>query len=399
MLRMLKNQIAPIISSILNGGVAILDEHKNAVSISLKKYNQRSITEPTEENTIKGSKDCFVESLRTNTATIRNKIRSSSLKFERFIIGDRSNTAVNIVYYDGITNPDMVQVLRERLSEIKCDHVLTTSMIEEFIIHKRNMFPSIIYSERPDKFAADITEGCVCLLVDGLPLGMVLPATIVRCLQAPEDYSKTPLFSSILRNLRFAMLLITLFLPGFYISITTFHQEMIPNQLVISLEAAKQGVPFPTFLEVILMLIAFEVLVEAGLRLPKNFGQLVSIVGAVVIGQATVTAKILSPAVVVIIAITAMAGYTIPDQDFSDALRIWRFILVICSSLLGLTGLVLGGLVLTSIWCDMETLGVPFISPFAMSRSPKLKDTLFRYPMNKQKYRPFNLQPVDEVRR
>lgn len=388
-----------IVSGVLNGSVAVIDENKSAVTISLKKYNQRSITELTEENTLKGSKDCFVESLRTNTATLRSKIRSSSLKFERYTIGDRSNTPVNIVYFDGIANPDMVQSLRERLSEIKCDHVLTTSMIEEFIIHKRTMFPSIIYSERPDKFAADITEGCVCLLVDGLPLGMILPATIVKCMQAPEDYSKTPFFASLLRNLRFAMMLITLFLPGFYISITTFHHEMIPSQLVISLEAAKQGVPFPTFLEVILMLIAFEVLIEAGLRLPKNFGQLVSIVGAVVIGQATVTAKILSPAVVVVIAITAMAGYTIPNQDFSDGLRVWRFILVICSSLLGLTGLVLGGIVLVSIWSDAETLGVPFMSPFAVSRAPNLKDTVFRAPMNKQKTRPLDLQPVDEVRR
>ena len=388
-----------IVAGVLNGDVAIVGEHKQAVAVAMKKYNQRGIAEPTEENTLKGSKDCFVECLRTNTATLRSKIRSSSLKFERYTIGERSNTAVNIVYYEGIANPDMVQTLRDRLSQIKCDHVLTTSMIEEFIVHKRTMFPSIVYSERPDKFAADITEGCVCLLVDGLPLGLIMPATIVKCLQAPEDYSKTPLFASILRILRFTMLLITLFLPGFYIAITTFHQEMIPSQLVVSIEAAKQGVPFPTFLEVVLMLIAFEVLVEAGLRLPKNFGQLVSIVGAVVIGQATVTAKILSPAVVVVIAITAMAGYTIPDQDFSDALRVWRFILVVCSSLLGLTGLVLGGIVLASIWCDMETLGVPFMSPFATSHAPTFGDTILRAPMPKHTRRPFALRPLDEVRR
>lgn len=227
----------------------------------------------------------------------------------------------------------------------------------------------------------------------------MIPGTFGAFLQAPEDYSQSFIISSLIRFLRFALVFVTLFLPGFYISVSSFHIEMIPTDLALAITASKEGVPFLTFIEVLFMLLAFEVLVEAGLRLPKTIGQAVSVVGAVVVGQAAVDARLVSPAVVVIIAITAISSFTMPNQDFSNALRLWRFIFAIFSSIIGLYGLSIGAIILLHHLSSMEVFGVPYLSPFVGGDGKNMQDAVFRFPFSSQKKRPMSLRTTNKKRR
>lgn len=393
--------INDVISDILNGSTAIIfDGEKTAFTFNIYGFEKRSITEPSGETSIKGSRDSFVETLRTNTSTVRRKIKSHNLKIEKVTIGQRTKTKVDIFYMNGITDKKMVEDLKNKLLSINEDVVLSTGFIEEYIIDNKYItFPQIIYTQRPDKFCADIVEGRVGIIVDGLPDAFIIPATLLQCLQAVDDYSQDFIVSSILRILRFILMFVTIFLPGYFIAITTFHQGLIPSELAIFIKSSKEGVPFPTFLETSIMLIAFEILTEAGLRLPKAIGQTVSIVGAVIIGQAAVNARLVSPTVVVVIAITAISGYAMPNQDFSNATRLWRIIVVVLSSILGLFGTFLGAFFLLMLLCNMEAFSVPYLAPFVSTENQNLQDSIIRLPIPLQKKRPINLKVNDEMRR
>lgn len=315
-------------------------------------------------------------------------------------IGQQTITPVAICYVDGIANPHLIKELTKRLEKIDIDGVLTTAAIEEYIIDdKSSTFPQIVYTERPDKFCSNLLEGRVGILIDGLPTAFIVPGVINQFMQAPEDYSRNFLVASMIDIIRYLSLIVTLFLPGFYISISTFHQEMIPTELALSIIASKEGVPFPTFIEVIVLLIAFEVLLEAGLRMPKPIGQAVSIVGALVVGQSAVEAKMVSPAVVIIAAVTLIAGFTIPNQDFSNAARLWRIIMTIFPSIAGLFGLALGLIGLLLHLATIETFGVAYLTPFAANEGNELaKDTIVRLPMWIMKKRPRSLRTINKKR-
>lgn len=393
-----RDKISDVIDDILTGNAVLLfDSIHCAVSFDVKGFEKRSITEPTGENVIKGAKDSFVETIRVNTATCRRKIKSPNLVIEETIVGKQSKTPVAIVYLKNIVNKELVAEVRKRLDSIEIDRAITPGYVEEFIVDNKNsVFPQIQYTERPDKFCTNIVDGRVGVIIDGHPVAYIVPATLPMFLQAPEDYSQQFIVSSIIRYLRYTAMFVTLLLPGFYVSITTFHLEMIPTELAISIAASKEGVPFPMPVEVFIMLAAFELLVEAGLRLPRTIGQAVSIVGAVVVGQSAVQAKLLSPATVVIIALTAIASFTMPNQDFSNALRLWRFILFILGSLIGMFGLTSGLIFLIFHWSQMETYGVPYLSPFISNGSSQLMDTIVRMPLSTMKNRPKELKNINK---
>ena len=390
-----------VISDILLGSTALIfDNEKTAITFHNAGFEKRSITEPTGENVIRGSKDSFVETLRVNTSIIRNKIKSQNLKIEQITIGERTQTPVDIIYIDGIVNIKMVDELKKRLEGINIDGALTTSIIEEYLIERKyTLFPQIIYTERSDKFCSDIVEGRIGLIVDGIPSTFILPATLLQCLQAPEDYSQNFIFSSAIRLMRFVLMVIALILPAFYTAVTSFHQEMIPSKLASFIVTAKEGVPFPTFIEVIFMLVTFEILIEAGIRLPKAIGQAMSIVGAVIVGQSAIEANLVSPAVLVIVALSAISSFAMPNQDLSNAIRFWRFIIVILASIIGLFGLMMGLLALLLVLADMEFLGVPYLSPFVASEYMDLKDSIFRLRLPNLHKRPYNLKTSDRKRR
>ncbi len=372
---------------------------KKAITLKVLDFDKRSITEPTGENIIKGAKDAFVENLRTNTATTRRKIRTQNLIIEQVKVGRQVQTNIAVVYMKNIANQYIIEETKRRLAGIETDSIQQVGVIEENLQDtKYTTFPQLIYTVRPDKFSANIMEGRVGVLIDGFPISFILPGTLNTFLQAPEDYAQNFIISSISRFMRYLLAFVTLFLPGFYVSITTFHHEMIPTELALAITASKEGVPFPSFVEVLIMLLAFEVILEAGIRLPKSIGQAVTIVGAIVVGDAAVLAKLVSPAVVVIIAITAIASFTMPSQDLSNALRLWRFVIVIVCSIIGLFGLSLAGLLLINHLANMEVYGIPYLSPFVGQEGKQLKDSLFRFPFSAFRKRPISLKTKKEKR-
>ena len=395
-----RNTLKDTINDILSGNAALLFHEKNIAFIfDVKGFEKRSVTEPTDENVIKGSRDVFVETLRVNTATVRRKIKSPNLVLEGIVLGEQTQTSVSIIYMSNIANKDLLKELKQRLSRIKIDAVLSLNSITDYIVDKKlTAFPQIINTERPDKFCSNIIEGRIGIIIDGLPMSLIIPGTFIQFIQATEDYSQNYIISSILRFMRVILIFTTLLLPGFYISVISFHHEMIPIELALSISSSDKYVPFPPFIEVLLLLIAFEVLMEAGLRLPKSIGQAVSIVGAIVVGQAAVDAKLVSPAVVIAISVTAIANYTVPNQDLSNAIRLWRFIIAILSSILGLMGLSLGSLILLYHLCSIECFGVPYLSPFVSGRDDEFGDTLFRLPVYLLKNRPSNLNTLNKKR-
>jgi spore germination protein KA len=400
--RKLRDKMQDCIDDLLSGSVILIfDGCKKAITLEVRGFDKRSITEPSSENVIKGSKEGFIEVLRVNTAMVRRRIKANDLILHQIDIGRRTKTAVTVAYIKSIANDNIVNTIKNNLSEIDTDGIVSAGHIESMLHEKKwTIFPYVINTERVDKFCAAILEGRVGILVDGLPLGYIAPVEYISFLQAPEDYAFVHTQGSFTRLIRIVAMLISIIVPAFYVSITTFHQEMIPTKLASSIISSKEGVPFPTYVEVLLMLIAFEVLLEAGLRLPKSIGQAVSIVGALVVGDAAIAAKMLSPGVVIVVAVAGITGFVVPSQDLSNANRICRLFLVFCSIVSGLYGVAVGIILIIYHLCTIETFGIPYLSPFAANNGQQLfDDTFIRFPWPK-KYgqRPVDIKPKDVQR-
>lgn len=396
-----RNKLSDCLNDLLSGSaLLVFNKTKSAISFELKGFDKRGITEPTNENVLKGSKESFIEVIRTNTSMVRRRIQTSDLKINEITLGQRTHTTVSVIFLDGVANNQIVAKVKERLTSINIDGIITAGQIETFLLDNKNsFFPQILYTERVDKFCASILEGRIGILTDGLPIAYVLPVDLNSFLQAPEDYALHFLASSLFRLLRHVCAFTALILPAFYVSITTFHQEMIPTKLAISIITSKQGVPFPTYIEVILMLLAFEIMLEAGLRLPRTIGQAVSIVGAIIIGQAAISASILSPGVVIVISAAGISGFVIPSQDLSNAIRLCRLVLVLLSIIAGLFTMILGLIIILYHLCTLEIFGVPYMSPYTASEGEGLfVDSLIREPWLKAKNRPSNISPEDTKR-
>lgn len=399
--RKLRDKLSDCIEDLLSGSVILIfNGAKKAVSFEAKGFSKRSIEEPTNENVIKGSKEGFIEVLRVNTALVRRRIKAHDLIMHHINIGERTNTAVCVTYIKSIANDMIVNGVIRCLSDKATDGIITAGHIESFLHQRKwSIFPHIINTERVDKFCSNILEGRVGILVDGLPIGFITPVNYISCIHAPEDYSFVYTQSVFIRMVRIVAMLVSVIVPGFYVSIITFHQEMIPTKLAISIIGSKQGVPLPTYLEVLLMLIAFEVLLESGLRLPRAIGQAVSIVGAIVVGEAAITAGILSPGVVIVISTAGITGFVVPNQDLSNVVRLCRFVLVFFSVFAGLFGVIVGLIALLYHLCSLEVFGTPYMSPYAANEGRDiLDDTFINIPWNMKKKRPSNIGPVDTTR-
>ncbi len=382
-----------VLQCVLSGMTAIIfDDAQKAIVFDIRGFDKRGISEPSDEGVIKGAKDSFIEVFRINTAQIRRRIRSPHLVIEQTISGNVSKTDIGIVYIKSIADEALVSRVREKIKNINTDNIATAAFAEEFIAdNPSGIFPQAMYTQRPDKFCANITEGRVGVIIDGIPFGYILPCQLPMLMQSPEDYAQNYVMSSILRILRYLSVFITLLLPAYYVSVTTFQYEMIPLELALSIQEAKQEVPFYSFAEVIGMLIALEILIEAGLRLPKTIGQAMSIVGALVVGQAAVEAGFVSPAVVIVTAITGIAGFTIPNQDLSNAFRIVRFLLVIMASLAGIYGMMVGVILMLIHLCSLDNYGIAYLSPFVDKSRSRISDTFLRVPVKYFKFRPEKL--------
>ena len=362
---------------------------RDVLSFFVGTEEKRSVGEPENEPALKGARDSFVESVLTNTSLVRRRLRAPELKVRQHIVGRQSLTPAMVVYLDGIADPEVVRRMEEKLDAIDIDGVEAAGNLEEYLAPSaRTAFPLLPYTQRPDRFCQGLLEGRVGLLCDGLPLGWLAPGTVDQFFKTGQDRAYHWLAASALSLIRYFCALLTLLVPGLYIALVTFHPEAIPVKLALSIVAAKQEVPFSTIFEVLIMLLAFEVIQEAGLRLPGPIGATVSILGGLVVGNAAVEAHIVSPAVLIAVAIAGVAGYTQPSQDFGNALRLWRFLLAILASLAGVFGLAAGCAGLIYHLASLESFGVPYLAPFTTgARVTRGHPSLFRLPLGAMKWR------------
>ena len=377
------------VATLINGDLLLLFGEGKALAFFTATEEKRAVSPSDNEPAIKGARDSFVETVRTNTSLVRRRLRTPDLKIKEQVVGRQSLTPVDILYIKGITNPELVAEVERRIQKIDIDALLMTGGLEEYIVDEVDTaFPLIAYTERPDRFCSGLVEGRVGVLIDGIPLGFLLPGTLGQFFKTGQDKSENWMVASSLSVLRYVCMLITLFLPSLYVAAVTFHPEMIPLKLALSINNAKANVPFTTVFEVLIMLLAFEVVQEAGLRLPSAVGQTVSILGGLVVGSAAVEAKIVSPAVLIVVAVAGIAGYTMPSQDFAGALRIWRFLLAIAASIAGVAGMVLMGAVLVYRLAAIESFGVAYLTPFASDAGEQVEGhAVLRQPLPRVKLR------------
>lgn len=384
------SKIVELISALYKGDTVILaDGWDHAISASSAKWIQRGVQEPSSQSVIRGPKDGFTEDISTNVALLRRRIKSPNLwKIDRKI-GVVTQTDVSVMFLKGTANDLVVKEVLQRLDRIEIDGILESGYIEEFIQDQTiTPFPTIINTERPDTVSASILEGQVAVLVDGTPFVLVMPITFVKFFIASEDYYQRFDISSFLRLLRFFAFTISMVLPSLYIAITTFHQEMIPTTLLVSLAAQREGIPFPAFFEALLMEITFEVLREAGVRMPRAIGSAISIVGALVLGQAAVEAGLVSAAMVIVVAFTAISSFVVPAFNISIAARLIRFILMLLAAVLGLFGIMSGLFFLIIHLLSLRSFGVPYMAPIAPFIPSNIKDSFVRVPWRLMVTRP-----------
>lgn len=378
------------VHELLSGSVMLLlDGTSTTLRIGLPGWEDRNVGEPSSQTVVRGPMEGFTENLRTNTALIRRKIKDSHLWLETVQIGRVTQTSVSIMYLSNIANKDLVQEVKRRLNKIDTDSILESGYIEEFIQETAvTPFPTVYNSDRPDTIAAGILEGKVAILVDGTPFVLLVPTFFVAFFQSAEDYYQRADIGTLLRLVRFISFFITLLAPSLYVAITTYHQEMIPTNLVISLAAQRESVPFPAFVEALIMEMTYEILREAGVRIPKNIGQAISIVGTLVIGQAAVAAGFISSAMVIIVSLTAISSFVIPETGMSIAARMIRFVLIGLAGFIGLYGILFGIFIIVLHLSSLRSFGMPYMSPLGPYNSKDLKDSIFRFPWPLLKTRP-----------
>ena len=395
-----ESDFAALLKQVFSGNIAFLfDGEKKAIVYDMKKFEKRSVSEPTEEAVIKGAKDSFIEVMRTNTALIRRRIRSEYLVIESLSAGKLSKTDMSLCYISNIANMDTVNKIKEKIQAIDIDNISTPAFVEEYLIeNKKSLFPQIMYTQRPDRISANLSDGRVALVVDGLPFVYLLPCQLAMLMQSPEDYANHFLVGSALRVIRYMAMIITLFLPAFYIAATTYQNQMLPVQMALATQAAKQNVPFSSAAEVLGLLVAFEILIEAGLRLPQAVGTAMSILGGIVVGQAAVTANIVSPLVVVIVALAGIAGFIMPNQDLSSGIRVIRFLFAFLAASAGFFGMAVGVIIFLTHLCSLDNYGIAYLSPFVDVNESNHKDTLFRFPVRYFRKRPHKIAPQNSTK-
>ncbi|MDB5055480.1 MAG: gerKA [Bacilli bacterium] len=383
--------IKECIDQISMGNPIVLIEHAACgLSLSLAKWEKRAVEEPTAETVIRGPREGFSESIRVNTSLLRRRLRSPKLKMQSMTVGRYTQTEIIIAFIEGIVDKALVEEVLNRLQRIDIDGIFESAYIEEMIEDSPfSIFPQLMNTERPDVAAANLLEGRVAILIDGSPAVLIAPITFYSLLQSPEDYYQRFLFSTATRWLRYLALVISLLLPSLYISILTFHQEMIPTSLFLSIAKSREEIPFPAIVEALIMEITFEALREAGIRLPKQVGSAVSIVGALVIGQSAVQAGIISAPMVMVVAITGITSFMIPRYSAGIAIRLLRFPIMLLSGTLGLLGLMLAVIVIIVHMCTLRSFGVPYLSPMGPMKGRDMKDVLMRAPLWMLNTRPY----------
>lgn len=359
------------------------------IAIETKASLDRSITESTSEPLIRGPKDSFTENNASNLGLIRKRIKDSKLRIDELKIGRRTNSKVSIIYIEDIALKDHVDTIKKELNKIDIDGILDTGYIRDFLETKeKSLFPKMISTERPDLSCQSILNGKIVIMVENSPFVLILPAILTDFFKNPEDYYlkyTSSTFSRIMKSIAF---IITILTPALYIALMTFNQEMIPDQLLISLATQRSQVPFPTFMEVVIFVIIFEILREADIKAPSASGASMSIVGALILGDAAVAASIVSPFVIIVVAITSICELVFTDMDFINAIRHWRLLFIFSTVFTGMVGIVVAGLILIIKLVSLEPLNTPYLIPFSPFNLSGMKDNILLFPTNKRFRRP-----------
>lgn len=394
------DKMAQGVQSMLSGDTLMfVDGLKVAYVIATRSWSARGVSEPSGETVIRGAREGFVETIRFNTALIRRRVRDTRLKIEPKTVGVRSKTDMAIIYIEDIVNKEALKELQTRMKDINIDAVLDSAYISEYIEdNKYSPFPQIQSTERPDVVAAAIYEGRIAILVDNSPFAIIIPATMANMFQSPDDYYQRWMEGSVLRMLRFISIFITLVLPALYIAVTSFQTSIIPTKLAYSIAASREGVPFPAFMEVIIMEISLSLLIEAIARLPKPIGATIGIVGGLIIGQAAVGAGIVSPIMIIIVGLTAITTFITPNYEITSAFRFIRFFLIILSSIFGLYGIMLGLILVLIHLIKLKSFSIPYLAPLVSPNFKDFKDLFLRLPIKFLKERPEYMHTKDKIR-
>ncbi|MEW9702145.1 spore germination protein [Paenibacillus sp. SI8] len=367
---------------LIAGNAALLIQNADRLlMLDVKNLNTRSVEEPTTQTVVRGPKEGFTESADTNMSLIRRRLLNENLRFEKFSLGDQSGTAVYLAYIDGGIDTEVLRKVRARLKTSKISSLFDSGSLEEILRPRKfSLFPTAYSSERPDSVCALLLEKRLALIVNGSPFILVVPAVMNDFFKSPEDHYQWFAFGTFTRFLRYVSFLISLFIPSLYVAATTYHQELIPTNLLTSIAAQREGTPFPAVIEILIMELTFEILREAGTRMPRVVGQAISIVGALVLGQAAVEAGIISNILVIVVALTAISGFVSPVYTFGANARLLRFGVIMFASILGLYGVILSASFLIIHLVRLESFGYPYLSPFAPFVKNGQKDALFRLP-------------------
>ncbi len=383
--------LTDVTTYLVNGFTIVLFPGVGAIAFETKTSEKRSISNPDLENTTKGAKDAFTETARTNTSLIRRHLRSPELRIYETKVGRRSLTNVSVVWLEGVTNPEYVRRLKKRLAAIDIDGLISTAAVEEYVSGSRfTAFPLLQYTERSDRFSQGILDGRVGLLVDGIPLGYLLPVDIGYLMNSQEDMSRNFVMATGVRVLRYGALLFDLLVAAVYIAFTMYHWDLIPPALAQVIDQGRKGVTFSPALEIIMLLIAFELLQESGIHLPQSIGQSVSIIGGIVVGTVGVEAGLISSLALIAVSIAGVCGFVLPNRDLAAAIRVWRFILAVLAAIWGLWGIGLGLAVLVIRLAMLRSLGLPYLRLFEAG--------LLRTRLKQDKFRNPRLKPQDDRR-
>lgn len=383
--------LAQSFTKLLSGDTLLfVDGEENVLSILSRGWKARGVEQPETEAVVRGPREGFNESIFVNIALIRRRIRTSDLKFELLKLGERSKTDVAICYIEGIAHKDIVDMVRQRLAKIKIDAVLESGYIEEFMEDAPySIFPTIGNTERPDRVAGKILEGRVAILVDGTPYVLTVPYLFIESLQATEDYYSKFYFSSVIRLIRLLALFVSTTFPALYVALICFHRDVIPMKLLLTMMSAREGIPFSPVTEALILGVIFEILREAGVRMPRAVGQAVSIVGALVLGQALIDAGLASASIIIVTATTAITSFIVSPMN--GAMPIIRAMTLISANVLGLTGILLTWIMFLLHMCSLKSFGIPYLAPIAPLNDNDLKDIFLRFPLWTMLARPKSL--------